>query len=176
MAFFLDEDSEKTAIPIMAMFLEEDSVTTWNDNYTFLTAMFLEEDSETIWNHSIMACFLNRTVKLHEITTISIMAMFLEEKSETIWKGSYTYYGQVSWGEQRNHMKWQLYVLRPCFLRRTEKLPETTAIPIMAMFLKRTAKLHEMTAIPIKDMFLEEDTKTTWNDSYTCYGHVSWGG
>ena len=118
--FFLTKTAklpQMTAIPIMAMFLEEDSETTWNDSYTFLTAMFLEEDSETIWNHN------------------------------------YIYCGHVSWGKQQNYLKWQLDLEWPYVLRGTAKLPEMRARSSMAIFL-------------------EEDSETTWNDSYTYYGHA----
>ena len=162
----------------MAMFLEEDSESTWNCSYIFYGYVSCGEQRNYLkWQlYLLRSYFLRRIAKLPEKTAIPIMAIFLEENSETIWNDSYTYYGQVSWGGQRNYMKWQLYLLRQYFLMRTAKLPVTTAIPIMGMFLRKTAKLHEMTAIPIKAMFLEEDTKTTWNDSYTYNGHVSWGG
>ena len=94
------------------------------------------------------------TAKLPEMTAISIMAIFLEEDSETTWNDSYSYYGLVSWGDG-NYLKWQIYLLWPCFLRILAKLTEMTAKPIMAIFL-------------------EEDSEPTWNDSYTYYGPVSW--
>ena len=160
---------EMTAIPIMAMFLEKDSDTTWNDR-------FLDEDSETTWNDSytyyghiswagqrnylkcqlylLWPCFLRITLKLPEMAVILIMAMFLEQNSETTWNDRSTYYGNISWRWQRNYLKWQLYLLWP-------------------YFLSRTAKLLEMSAIPFMAMFLEDNIETTWNGSYTYYGHVS---
>ena len=74
--------------------------------------------------------------------------MFLEEDSETTLNDSFTYYVLISWGGQRNYLKWQLYLLWLYVLVRTAKLPEMTALPIMAIFL-------------------EEDSESTWNDSYT---------
>ena len=103
------------------------------------------------------------------------MTMFLEGDNETTWNDSYTYHGHVSWGEHRNYLKWKLYLLWPCFLSRTAKLHETTDLSIMPYFLTRTAKLPEMTAIPIMVIFLQDDSLKTWNDSYTHYGHISWG-
>ena len=76
------------------------------------------------------------------------MAIILEEDSETTWNDIYIYYIHISWWGQRNYLKWQLYLLWPYFLMRTAKLPEMTAIPIMAMFRR-------------------EDSENTWNDSYT---------
>ena len=113
-------------------------------------------------------CFLRRTAKLHEMTAIPTIAMFLKEDSLTTWHDSYTYYDHITLGWQQNYLKWRLYLLLPCFLRRTATLHEMTD------FLMRTAKLPEMTAMPIMDIFLEQDSETTWNVSYTFYGHVSW--
>ena len=112
-------------------------------------------------------CFLRRTAKLPEMTAIPIVVIFLEEESEITWNDTYTNYGHVSWGGQRNYLKWQLPIMAIIL--------ETTAITIMAMFFRRTAKLHNMTAIPILAIYLDKDSETTWNDSYTYYGHVSWG-
>ena len=61
-------------------------------------------------------------------------AMFFEGDSKTNLNYSYTYHGHVSSGGQRNYLKWQLYLLCPYFLRRTAKLPEMTAMSIMAIF------------------------------------------
>ena len=74
--------------------------------------------------------------------------MFLEGDSETTLNDSYTYYVLMSWGGQWNDLKCQFYLLWLYVLVRTAKLPEMTALPIMAIFL-------------------EEDSESTWNDSYT---------
>ena len=91
------------------------------------------------------------------MSAIPIMAIFLLEVSEPNGNDSYTYYGHVSWPGQRNYVKWQLILFWTCFLRIPVKLPEMTAIAVMAMFL-------------------EDYSEPTCNDSYICYGHVSWGG
>ena len=149
---------EMTAIPIVAIFLEEDSDTTWNDSYTFYGHVSWGGQRNYLKWQLYLLCryFLSRTAKLPEMTAIPIMTIFLQEDNETTWNDSYTYYGQVSWGGQRNYLKWQLYLFRPCFLRRTAKLPEMTALCIMVIFF-------------------EGDSEITWNDSYTNYGYVFWG-
>ena len=212
------------------MFLEQDSETTWNDSYTYsghvsgggqrnylkwqlylFKPCFLRKTANL--PEMTAVCIMRGTAKLPEMTAIPSMAMCLEEDSWTTWNDCYTYYKHISSGGQRNYLKWQLYLSRPCYLKRTAKLPEMTAIPIMAIFLvqesetnlnvsytyyghvswggqwnylelhlyllwpcflSRTAKLPGMTVIAILALFLEE-TETTWNDSYTYYGHVSWG-
>ena len=92
-----------TAIPNMAIFLEYEQ-----RNYLTLHLYLL-------WLYS-----LRRTAKLPGMTAIPIMAMLLEEDSETTWKDSFTCYGHISWGGQRNSLKWQLYRLWPYLLRRTK--------------------------------------------------------
>ena len=191
----------------MAIILEEDSETTWNDIYIYYIHIswwgqrnYLKWQLYLLWPY-----FLMKTAKLPEMTAIPIMAMFRREDSENTWNDSYTYFVQISWGGKRNYLKWQLYLLWPYFLRKTAKLPEITAKPIMAIFLEednettwndiyiyyihiswwgqrnylkwqlyllwpyflmRTAKLPEMTAIPIMAKFRREDSENTWNDSY----------
>ena len=142
----------------MAMLLEEDSETTWNDSYTYYVHVSWGGQRNYLKSplYLFRPYFLRRTAKLPEIIAIPIMAIFLEEDSETTWNNSYTCYGHISRGGQRNRLKWQLLLFSPCFLWRTVKLPEMTAIPIMAMFL-------------------QENSETTWNDSYTYFGHISWG-
>ena len=152
-----------TAIPIMSLFLEADSETTWNDSYTYYGYMswwgqrsYLKWQLYQLWPYflrrtaklpemtaiPIMAIcrwgqrsylewqlyqlwpyFLRKTAKVPEMTVIPIKAMFPEESSETTWNDSYTFYSLFSWGGQRNYLKWQLYLLRPCFFRGTAKLP-----------------------------------------------------
>ena len=150
---------EMTAIPIMAIFLEEDRETTWNDSYTYNAHVpwggqgnYLKWQLYLLWPYS-----LRRTGKLPEMTAIPIMAIILEEDREITWNDSYTYNGHTSLEGKGNYLKWQLYLLWPCFLR-------------------RTSKLLEMTAMPVMSIFLEKDSETLWNDSYTYYGHISWGG
>ena len=133
----------------MTIFLKEDNGTTWNESYTYY--------GHTSWWEQRNYLEWRRTVKLAEMTAIPFMAIFLEENSETIWNNSYANNGHIPWGGQGNYLKWQIYLLWPCFLRKTTRLPEMTAIPIMAIFF-------------------DEDSDTTWNDSYTYYGYASWGG
>ena len=148
------------------MFLKEDSETTWNDSITYYGHISWGEQRNYLkWQlYLLWSCFLRRTAKLPEMTAIPILAMFLERR-KTTWNDSYIYSGQVSWGYQRNYLKWQVNLLWPCFLRRTANLPEMTAIPVSCggqanylkwqlyllrqYFLTRTVKLPEMTAIPI---------------------------
>ena len=156
---------EMTAIPIIAMFLEEDSETTWNDIYTYYGHIsWSGQQNDLKWKlYLLWPSFLRRTTTQSEKTAIPIKAKFRGEDSETTWNDRYTYYDHVSWGEQRNYLKWQLYLLWPSFLRRTAKLHEMTAIPITAIFLylvcphflRMSAKLPEMTAIPIMAVCLE---------------------
>ena len=107
---------------------------------------------------------------------IPIMALFLKEDNETTWNDSYTYYGHVSWVGQRNNMKWQLYLLWPHFLRRRAKQPEMTAIPILAMILEDTSETTWNVSYSYYGHVSWVGHQPTWNDSFNYYNHVSWGG
>ena len=141
------------------MFLKEDSEPTWNDSCMYYGHFSWEGQRNNLkWQlYQLWLCFLRRTAEQLEMIAIPIMGIFLRKDSETTWNDSFTCHGHVIWRGQRNYLKWQLYLFRPCFLWKTAKQPEITAICIMAMFL-------------------EEDSEIIWNDSYTYYGHVSWGG
>ena len=152
-----------TAIPSMSTFLEVESETIWNDSYTYYCHVSWEWQQNYLkWQlYLLWPYFFRRSAKLPEMTAIPIMAICLEADSETTWNDSFTYYGynseatwndssknygHISWVRQRKYLKWQLYLLRLCFLRKPSRLLEMTAIPFMALFL-------------------EEASETTWNDS-----------
>ena len=138
----------------MATFLEEEIETTWNDSYTY--------SGHGSWGGQRI--YLKWQLYLFG---------HLEEDSETTWNDSYTYSCHGSWGGQRNYLKLPILAM---VLEDSSELLEMTAIANMAMFLDEDINLPEMTALTIITMFLGEDSETTWNDSYSCYGNISWGG
>ena len=151
--------TQMIAIPSMAMFLKGGQRNYLKWQLCLLWPFFLRRPVKLpeMTDIPIMAKFLEEVSETTSNEAIPSMAIFLDEDSETTWNDSYTYYGHSSWWGQRNYLKWQLCLLLPCFFRRTEKLPGMTSLPIMAIFL-------------------DENSETTWNDSYTYYDQVSWGG